>query len=1049
MQQFLSNSHYKYSCDIHHIIFNDSDLLLWGEMIASSFKNIIPIDFIEIYFLENENQKLFYSSLLISDKRNNLVSKAIARNVFINKEIFHFPYYDRDKFSNIKYSDILEIGKSCLAIPIIYEESMIGVMVLGSHTPEIFRDDILPIILKQSNSIGVVYKSIFNKRLELENGLKSYSYLNHINEIIFSIDKSSNLLYYNEAFKELMNVYNTSSQISNRINLKELIGNDFQEFHHHIILAIKNGRSTFEKKYLIAGKEVWLAINMKLINAEIFCWCNRRLIQNNDDVFENEEEVKLLASLPYSIMIINEKSDIVYCNISFIKSVNYKINQLIQKSIFEFLDSKNFSAHFDFFHSSFKNLDYNKTDSLTLKLKKSDGNYISIQGLIRKIKFESKDSLVFYSSSESLDNNSLIEGLKFSKSELTDNLPIAISVTNNLLVSKYSNKELEKLSKYSTSQLEVLPLPMLLFDENQSQKIIDQINLLKHGEIFYEELLLITNEKKTINVSLTVYKLYDDENSTYIFIINNISSQINLVNELKHKANNAITTQFEEEQFLARMSHEIRTAMNGIIGLTNVMMQAGLNNEQQQFLNLIKQSTDNLLVIINDILDLSKIRSGKLEFENIPIQLNILFENIYSITLPKFANKEINYRYVYDENIPAFLEADAVRVNQILLNLISNAIKFTEKGKIEYSAQLIKIEDGYANIKISVSDTGIGIEEKNISQIFESYRQADLTTTRKYGGTGLGLPIVKQLVDLMGGKIEVKSINGKGSEFSIFLKLKISKVEKIQAEDSDGITSIQIPEGLKILVVDDNYINRLLVIHLLQSKGLEVVEAAGGYEALDILREEDIDLVLMDISMPDIDGFETTRLIRKSNEGYIKNIPIIAMTAHGFQEKIQKSKEAGMNDYIIKPFKTENLLKIILKQFDVVNDNIKDIKETKSSKVDSSLYDLAFLNEYYDNEETFINNILALYIKDTPVSIQQMEDNIKDSDVKAFKAQAHKIKTNMMMMGIKNADDFFKKSSLINPESVSTEELINLFQPFKSIVLKAVNQIKQDRNIKS
>jgi CheY-like chemotaxis protein len=287
----------------------------------------------------------------------------------------------------------------------------------------------------------------------------------------------------------------------------------------------------------------------------------------------------------------------------------------------------------------------------------------------------------------------------------------------------------------------------------------------------------------------------------------------------------------------------------------------------------------------------------------------------------------------------------------------------------------------------------------------------------------------------------VKSILGRGTTFSIELPMKIGKAEHLPEEEV-AIEASEIPQGIKALVVDDNYINRLLVIHLLQSKGFDVLEAASGYEALDILREEDIDIVLMDISMPDMDGFETTKIIRKSEPAYIRNVPVIAMTAHGFQEQIKDAREAGMNDYIVKPFKPDQLYKIILKQ---LNEGEQRHPEMKTAH--EKLYDLAFLEDYYDHEESLINNILSLYLKDTPGSVLLMQEFVDKQDWLNLKAQAHKIKTNMMMMGIRHLDEFFKESSALNPSEPRPEKVVDEFQRFKDIVGKAMEQIKVDRNL--
>jgi PAS domain S-box-containing protein len=645
--------------------------------------------------------------------------------------------------------------------------------------------------------------------------------------------------------------------------------------------------------------------------------------------------------------------------------------------------------------------------------------------------------------------------LSISPKDVFEMIPIGIAVLNEQLNTTYINSVFTEITRYELSELPGLPLTDILFELDQANQLMPQIVALATGDSIHRIIQLESKYHEYKSVLLTISPYTNNEDRGYILSVYDITELEKEKKHIQEQAQIAVDAQIAEEQFLARMSHEIRTAMNGIIGLTNVMIQSGLSGEQRQFLNLIKQSTDNLLVIINDILDLSKIKSGKMQFEEVPVQLKVLFENLYSIVLSKLGAKEIHLKLDFDQDIPTQLNTDPTRINQILLNLLGNAIKFTDRGQITYSAKLLGKQDDKARILIEVSDTGIGIDDKNIDLIFDSYKQAESDTTRKYGGTGLGLPIVKQLVELMGGHISVRSALNKGTTFSIELPLTISEEQIVQAEtESKGP---DIPEGIRVLVVDDNYINRLLVVHLLKAKGFDVLEASGGYEALDILQEEDIDLILMDISMPDIDGFETTRIIRKSDKAYIRQIPVIAMTAHGFQDQIRNARDAGMDNYIVKPFKPEQLYQLIIDQLEITKGpSENEDKLDQSDKINQQIhhtpkrnYNLAFLEDYYDHEPGFINNILKLYVQDTPEMLQEMTACISNNDWKQFKALAHKIKTNIMMMGIEPVDEFFKASSAMDPLDTGQASIRLMFQAFKQIVKDALEQIIADRKLNS
>ena len=577
-----------------------------------------------------------------------------------------------------------------------------------------------------------------------------------------------------------------------------------------------------------------------------------------------------------------------------------------------------------------------------------------------------------------------------------------------------------------------------------------------------------SNEAKRIEVKVQlrsgkeIFVLIQSKSHEYrgknirVVVMRDITQRKKDEEEILKSKRSAEEAQKAEEQFLAHMSHEIRTPMNGIIGLTDILLKQEHNKEQEEYLRLIKHSADNLLVIVNDILDLSKIRSGKLQFENISLSIREIMNTIFMSTKSKAAEKNLSFDYQVDKKIPEHLLGDPVRFNQILLNLLSNALKFTENGKVFFSAELQSNEKNRVVLQFMVEDSGIGIHEKDLAKIFESYCQATADTTRRFGGTGLGLPIVKQLVELQGGELWVKSKRGEGSRFYFTLpfaveeEVAIRKDEKISSiKKSESAKRVVEKNGINILLVDDNFINRLLVVHLLEEKGYSVIEAENGYQAIDKLKEEDIDLVLMDISMPDLDGLEATRIIRKLDEAHLRKIPIISMTAHAFKEQIQQAMDAGMDDYLSKPFKPEELYEKIMAQ---LNPSVEIeapkpqavTMEKQSGNMKEKYYDLSFLRQYYDNEEEFINSILALYVKETPGSIKQIEDALNKKDWEQFKSLTHKIKTNIMMMGIKKAEQFLHDTAKIDLKNVDDQKAKSDFREFKKYSLTAIDQIAID-----
>ena len=383
--------------------------------------------------------------------------------------------------------------------------------------------------------------------------------------------------------------------------------------------------------------------------------------------------------------------------------------------------------------------------------------------------------------------------------------------------------------------------------------------------------------------------------------------------ELEETRDSLIETQKFRQQFLANMSHEIRTPMNAIVGLTNLLLKSKLDAQQDKYLTVIKKSGANLLVIINDILDLAKIESGKMELEKVPFPLVAAIKNIHTILNLKAEEKGIQMHENISSDIPEWVMGDETRITQVIMNLAGNAIKFTTKGSVTLDVSLESKKENACRIKFSVKDTGIGIPEDKIDKIFESFGQASADTTRKFGGTGLGLTISKQLVEMHGGEVKVKSVVGEGSDF--YFVIDYTATTKPVEENIDDAAAGHNMKGKKILLVEDNEFNQLVAVDTINDIFPDVVVevAENGVEALQKLQTTDYAFVFMDIQMPEMDGYETTRQIRSTMKGDKANIRICAMTANVTKDEIDACLACGMNDYMMKPFTLEILKEKILK----------------------------------------------------------------------------------------------------------------------------------------
>jgi len=426
------------------------------------------------------------------------------------------------------------------------------------------------------------------------------------------------------------------------------------------------------------------------------------------------------------------------------------------------------------------------------------------------------------------------------------------------------------------------------------------------GKKFTVEMEEFTAENLPYWLHLTLIPEYDKKAqlSGYVLYGVDITYQKEIEVE-KQKTQEALSF---KSKFLSNMSHEIRTPLNGIIGFTDIVLKSELTVSQKDILNNIKKTSDLLLGIINDILDISKIESGKMTIESRDFNLKELLDNISSIITPKAEEKAIALEVDYSDLSYDNYRGDVLRISQVLSNLLSNAIKFTQEGYVKLSVH----PDGSDALCFSVEDTGIGLKKESLSSLFEEFTQADMSTSRKYGGTGLGLSISKNLVALMGGKLEVESEFGKGSKFSFSLKLEVSQEQESKRSEILALDALEEKinnlQGIKILVAEDNKMNQMVLEMLLEESRLELSFADDGAIAVSMYREGDYDLILMDLQMPNLDGYEATKEIRK----FDSDVPIIALSANVMQEDTNRAIESGMNNHLAKPIEVEKLYTFLL-----------------------------------------------------------------------------------------------------------------------------------------
>ncbi len=517
----------------------------------------------------------------------------------------------------------------------------------------------------------------------------------------------------------------------------------------------------------------------------------------------------------------------------------------------------------------------------------------------------------------------------------------------------------------------------------------------------------------------------------YRFALHDITHRLKTQEAMEEAARLATEAKDMQQTFLGKMSHEIRTPMNGVVGMLNLLTTTTLSEEQREFVDGIKESSRNMIRIINDILDFTKIESGKLIFEETEFVLKNLVNSVVFNLKAGADERGIQLISNIDSQIPDVLIADPVRLNQILLNLGDNALKFTEKGSITINVIQKAMSPDTVTLEFSVADTGIGIPQAKLNTIFESFTQAQSDTTRKYGGTGLGLTIAKQLIEQQGGFIKVTSLEGQGTTFTFTFHFKLNKAaiitEKAKVTPSNTITSF---EGYDILLVEDNIMNQRVAKYTIEKWGAKLTVADSGAKALELLRENKYDLILMDIQMPDMNGIQTTDKIR--NELHCKT-PIMAMTASVMQGEKDNCIKVGMSDYISKPFNPFELNQ-------KMNDLIPKRREANSKRVSN----INYLKNAVGNETSAVKEILEIYLSKTPPILDAIDKEMDEEHYTNLQNLVHNLKNSV---GIIGAEELFKLlDSLEQSLNVlpPTAETVNLIEKARKMTRESLKEIIED-----
>ncbi len=782
----------------------------------------------------------------------------------------------------------------------------------------------------------------------------------------------------------------------------------------------------------------------------------------------------LIDANPNALMIIDFKGNVLEVNQKLLRLFDCKKNALRHSNLNDFFDESDFLVnHREIF------LKKNKSEIQTfLKLKNQ-----KIAIVLNSFPFKNEQGkvagAVIQFNNPAIDDSNYILN---SKEKISSNLKNKFTdLSSQEISSRYARSLIEasldplftisvegKITDFNNESMEVTGLKReklintdfkrYFTEPEEAQKVYQQI--FENGFVDAYPLVIKDHRLTAVLLNGSVYKNDKGLVIGAVVVARDITTQNKIEKELieakvfaekatktaedaKLKAESA--TQIAEDavkskqQFLSNMSHEIRTPMNAIIGFTKVVLKTELDEKQLEYIEAIKISGDALIVLINDILDLAKVDSGKMVFERAPFKMAFSIAAMLHLFETKIQEKNLTLVRKYDDSIPEILIGDPARLHQIILNLMSNAVKFTNNGNITISINMIAESKKDVTIEFAIADTGIGIAENKITSVFENFQQATTGTSRIYGGTGLGLAIVKKLIESQDGSIQVQSILGKGSTFSFRLKFQKTN-ENVETILPFFHKDDQI-KGVKILVVEDIPLNQLLMKTLLDDFGFKSEIVVNGKIAIEKVKKNKYDIILMDLQMPEMNGFEATKFIRNEMKS---NIPIIALTADVTTMDLAKCKLVGMNDYLAKPVDEQLLYSKIVGLLKNPTSSLipKNVEIVESKK---KCINLNYLMTRTKSNPLLMSEMISLYLEQTPPLIFSMKESFACKDWKTLQMVVHKMIPSFSIMGIDNQiEEMAKTIKNFAEEQFQMNDIENMVYQIESVCLQAFDELSEE-----
>lgn len=575
----------------------------------------------------------------------------------------------------------------------------------------------------------------------------------------------------------------------------------------------------------------------------------------------------------------------------------------------------------------------------------------------------------------------------------TDNSVVVMDASGQV---EWVNDSFTRITGYELNEVQgKLFSELMIGPETESSSARELQSAIKLGHGVSKDVLRYRKDGKTYWELLSLTPVFDKSGaaSRWVSIGADISARHAAEEALTQAKATAEAASNAKSDFLANMSHEIRTPMNAVLGMTDLALGTQLSPEQHEYLSIVKESAQALMSLLNDILDLSKIEAGRLTVDPVPFDLARLVEN----TLKPFAKqaqcKGLQFQHSIRQDTPAHLVGDATRVRQILVNLVSNAVKFTSLGSIDVTIESQWEADDDVSLHLAVSDSGIGMSKETLQRIFDAFTQADSSITREYGGTGLGLTITARLVELMEGRIWVQSHEGKGSTFHVSLPFQKTDAYTVKSNSTSNEFDLSPSAGqpcrsLKILVADDNQANRALAKKILDKRGHRVAVVSNGSEALDYYRAHELDAAILDIQMPELDGFSITAAIRREESAQQTHLPLIAMTAHAMPGDRERCLHAGMDAYLSKPINARELYTLVESLGRAQTEAIQRVENLEEPSGHPFAVALARL----EGDEELLREQMQFFLDESPDLMERVLAALDEQNQEEVRIAAHRLK---------------------------------------------------------